>query len=47
MILILSPDAQPTVPNYRQLLDHLGQLPKIKTRIHQEKGAHQALTEIY
>jgi 3-deoxy-7-phosphoheptulonate synthase len=47
MILILSPDAQPDSTEYRQLLDHLGQLPKIKTRIHQEKGAHQALTEIY
>ncbi len=47
MILILSPDAQPDSPEYRQLLDHLGQLPKIKTRIHQEKGAHQTLTEIY
>lgn len=47
MILILSPDAQPDSAEYRQLLDHLGQLPKIKTRIHQEKGVHQTLTEIY
>jgi len=47
MILILSPNAQPDSTEYRQLLDHLGQLPKIKTRIHQEKGAHQTLTEIY
>ena len=47
MILILSPDAQPDSAEYRQLLDHLGQLPKIKTRIHQEKGAQQTLTEIY
>lgn len=47
MILILSPDAQPDSTEYRQLLDHLGQLPKIKTRIHQEKGVHQTLTEIY
>ncbi|MDP3481734.1 MAG: 3-deoxy-7-phosphoheptulonate synthase [Sulfuricella sp.] len=47
MILILSPDAQPDSTEYRQLLDHLGQLPKIKTRIHHEKGAQQTLTEIY
>ncbi|MHB1591143.1 MAG: 3-deoxy-7-phosphoheptulonate synthase, partial [Sulfuricella sp.] len=47
MILILSPDAQPDSAEYRQLLDHLGQLPKIKTRIHQEKGVQQTLTEIY
>jgi len=47
MILILSPDAQPHSAEYRQLLDHLGQLPRIKTRIHQEKGVQQTLTEIY
>jgi 3-deoxy-7-phosphoheptulonate synthase len=47
MILILSPDTTPDSAEYRQLLDHLAQLPKIKTRIHQEKGAQQILTEIY
>ena len=47
MILILSPDTQPDSAEYRHLLDHLAQLPKIKARIHQEKGAQQTLTEIY
>lgn len=47
MILILSPDTQPDSPEYRQLLNHLALLPKIKTRIHQEKGVQQTLTEIY
>ena len=47
MILVLSPDTTPDSAEYRQLLDHLAQLPKIKTRIHQEKGAQQILTEIY
>ncbi|MDD5329525.1 MAG: 3-deoxy-7-phosphoheptulonate synthase [Sulfuricella sp.] len=47
MILILSPDTRSDGAEYRQLLDHLAQLPKIKTRIHQEKGAQQTLIEIY
>ena len=47
MILILSPNTQPDSAEYRQLIDHLGHLPKIKTRIHQEKGTQQTLTEIY
>ena len=47
MILILSPDTQPDSAEYRQLLDHLTQLPKIKARIHHEKGVQQTLTEIY
>ncbi len=47
MILILSSDTRSDGAEYRQLLDHLAQLPKIKTRIHQEKGAQQTLIEIY
>ena len=47
MILILSPDTQPGSAEYNQLLGHLAQRPKIQTRIHQEKGAQQTLTEIY
>ncbi|MDD5240146.1 MAG: 3-deoxy-7-phosphoheptulonate synthase [Sulfuricella sp.] len=47
MILILSPGTQPDSPDYRHLLDHLAQLPRIKARIHQEKGVQQTLTEIY
>jgi 3-deoxy-7-phosphoheptulonate synthase len=47
MILILAPDFQTDSPEFRQLTEHLGRLPKIKTRIHQEHGKQQTLTEIY
>lgn len=47
MILILSPDTQTDGAEYHRLLDHLAHLPKIKTRIHQEKGTQQDLIEIY
>jgi 3-deoxy-7-phosphoheptulonate synthase len=47
MILILAPDFQTDGAEFRQLTEHLGRLPKIKTRIHQEHGKQQTLTEIY
>jgi 3-deoxy-7-phosphoheptulonate synthase len=47
MILILTPDVGPDSPEYRQLLGYLDNLPNIRTRIHQEQGAEQSLTEVY
>ena len=47
MILILQPDTDQQGAPYRRLLDYLAQLPNIKTRVHQEVGAQQVLTEIY
>ncbi|MBY0577481.1 MAG: hypothetical protein K2P57_00375 [Burkholderiales bacterium] len=47
MILILTQDAKPESPEYRQLMGHLAHLPNIRTSIHTEKGEEQVLTEIY
>ena len=47
MILILTQDAKPESPEFRQLIGHLANLPGISTRIHTEQGAEQVLTEIY
>ncbi len=47
MILILTQDAKPESPEFRQLIGHLANLPGISTRIHTERGAEQVLTEIY
>ncbi len=47
MILILTQDARPGIPEFEQLMGHLSNLPGISTRIHIEKGAEQVLTEIY
>jgi 3-deoxy-7-phosphoheptulonate synthase len=47
MILILTQDISHESAEFRQLMDHLHALPGIKTRIHQEKGEQQTLTEIY
>ena len=47
MILILTQNAKPESPEYKQLLGHLSNLPDISTRVHTEQGAEQALTEIY
>ena len=47
MILILTQDISHESAEFRQLLDHLHALPRIKTRIHQEKGEQQTLTEVY
>lgn len=47
MILILSPNTDRDSDDFRRLSDHLANLPNIQTRVHQETGAQQTLTEIY
>lgn len=47
MILILSSGTDPQGTDYQQLLSHLAGLQGIQTRVHVERGAEQALTEIY
>jgi 3-deoxy-7-phosphoheptulonate synthase len=47
MILILSPETTPDSAEFKQLNTHLAGLPNIRTRLHQEQGQQQTLTEIY
>jgi 3-deoxy-7-phosphoheptulonate synthase len=47
MIVILKPDMGESNPEYRHILDYLANKPNIKTRVHQEIGTLQTLTEIY
>ena len=47
MIIILQPHATPHSAEYRQLMDYLTNRPNIQTRVHQEVGTLQTLTEIY
>ena len=47
MILILSPNASPQSAEYQQLMSHLATLEGIRTRVHNEVGSEQTLTEIY
>ena len=47
MILILKANIDHASGEYRQLLDHLQNMPGIQTRINQETGSQQSLTEIY
>jgi 3-deoxy-7-phosphoheptulonate synthase len=47
MIVILKPDVNTESPEYRQILAHLANKQNIKTRVHQEIGRLQTLTEIY
>jgi 3-deoxy-7-phosphoheptulonate synthase len=47
MILILAPDTDKDGEAYRQLLEFLTNLKNIQTRVHDEKGIQQTLTEIY
>jgi 3-deoxy-7-phosphoheptulonate synthase len=47
MIVILKPDVSDQSAEYRQVLDYLGHKPNIRTRVHQEIGTLQTLTEIY
>ncbi|BAU48913.1 3-deoxy-7-phosphoheptulonate synthase [Sulfurifustis variabilis] len=47
MIVILRSDVPPDSPEYRQVLDFLAHKPNITTRVHQEVGQIQAVTEIY
>lgn len=47
MILILEANTDMQGAAYRQLTEQLARLPNIRTRVHQEVGAQQTLTEIY
>jgi len=47
MIVILKSDVGENSPEYRQVFDFLANKPNVKTRVHQEIGAQQTLTEIY
>lgn len=47
MIIILKSEVGTDSPEYRQILDHLANKPNIKTRVHQEIGKLQTVTEIY
>jgi 3-deoxy-7-phosphoheptulonate synthase len=47
MIIILKSDATSQTPEYRALVDYLANKPNIKTRVHEEVGTQQTLTEIY
>jgi 3-deoxy-7-phosphoheptulonate synthase len=47
MIVILKTDLTEKTPEYQQVLDYLAHKPNIKTRVHQEIGTLQTLTEIY
>ncbi len=47
MILILSPDLTRKSPEFQELMEHLGNIPNIQVRVHEEVGAQQVLTEIY
>jgi 3-deoxy-7-phosphoheptulonate synthase len=47
MIVILQPHVTPDSTEYRQLMAFLANRPNIQTRVHQEIGTQQTLTEIY
>ena len=47
MILILHADTDKDGAEYRQLMDFLSNLHNIQSRVHDEKGSQQVLTEIY
>ena len=47
MIVILKSDVAPDSPEYRQVLDYLGNQPNIKPRVHNVTGSIQTVTEIY
>ena len=47
MIVILQPHVTPQSAEYRRIMDYLSHRPNIQTRVHQEVGTQQTLTEIY
>jgi 3-deoxy-7-phosphoheptulonate synthase len=47
MIVILKSEVAPDSHEYRQIFDHLANKPNIRTRVHQEIGQLQTVTEIY
>ncbi len=47
MIVILQADIDKQGPEYAQLMAHLSNLPNTQSRVHEEVGTHQVLTEVY
>ncbi len=47
MILILKPEIRRDSPEFRSLMEYLGNLSGIQARVHEEHGAQQVLTEVY
>jgi 3-deoxy-7-phosphoheptulonate synthase len=47
MILILQPDTDKSGDDYRHLMEYLSNLSNIQSRVHDETGTLQTLTEIY
>ncbi len=47
MIVILQPEVSKGSPEFRVVMDFLTAKPNVTTRIHEEVGAQQTLTEIY
>ncbi|MDH4273961.1 MAG: 3-deoxy-7-phosphoheptulonate synthase [Gammaproteobacteria bacterium] len=47
MILILRPNVTRESDDFRQLSAHLAQFSNIRSRIHEERGEQQTLTEVY
>jgi 3-deoxy-7-phosphoheptulonate synthase len=47
MILILGDNIEPQQPEYQQLMEALGRLPNIKTRVHRIQGEERSVTEVY
>ncbi len=47
MILILAPNTDPNSPEFKKLIEQIGQFKNVQTRIHQEVGTSQTLTEVY
>jgi 3-deoxy-7-phosphoheptulonate synthase len=47
MIVILKTEVDAKGPEYRQIMDYLGNKPNIRPRVHHEVGTVQTVTEIY
>ncbi len=47
MIVILKSDIDSNGPEYKHIMDHLGNKPGIQPRVHREIGTLQTVTEIY
>ena len=47
MILILAPNTDTDSPEFKKLIEQVGQFKNVQTRIHQEVGTSQTLTEVY
>ncbi len=47
MILILAPNTDTESPDFKKLLEQVSHFRNVQTRVHQENGTRQTLTEIY